>query len=131
MIPESHSTLLAWGTRAIAHVATLGPAGEPQCNPMWFDWDGTHIAFALKTDRQKYRNLKRDKRIAVSITDPSNPYRYLELRGELAFVEPDNEISFVSRLAKKYTNSDRFLYHKEGDQRVVVYVRPTYVTSMG
>lgn len=83
LIPETHEDLVAWDTKSFAHVATSGPDGEPHSSPVWFEWDGTHIKFSLTKSRQKYRNLQRDKRIAFSIMDPENSYRYLEIRGEL------------------------------------------------
>jgi PPOX class probable F420-dependent enzyme len=131
MIPDSHADLLDWDTKAFAHVATMGPEGEPQSSPVWFDWDGTHIKFSLTTGRQKYRNLQGDKRIAMSIIDPSDAYRYLEIRGELEEVEPDPEIDFISRMAKKYIDKDRYPWHKEGDERMIMKIAPGKTSSMG
>ena len=131
MIPDSHADLLDWDTKAFAHVATLGPQGEPQSSPVWFDWDGTHIKFSLTTSRQKYRNMQREKRVAVSIMDPSDSYRYLEVRGELDEIEPDPNIDFISRMAKKYIDKDRYPWHRAGDERVVMRIRPGQTSGMG
>jgi PPOX class probable F420-dependent enzyme len=131
MIPDSHVDLLAWETKSFAHIATIGPSGEPQSSPVWFEWDGTNIKFSLTTQRQKYRNLDRDGRVALSVIDPTNAYRYIEIRGVLDGVEPDPDIDFISRMAKKYIGKDRYPWHQEGDERVVVKVRPTKVSGMG
>ena len=131
MIPDSHIDLLDWDTTAFAHVATVGPKGEPQNNPVWFDWDGTHLKFSQTTMRQKYHNLQRDKRVSISILDPENPYRYLEVRGELDEIEPDPELGFINRMAKKYLGKDRYPSHQEGDVRVVMKIRPVHHTTMG
>lgn len=131
MIPDSHSDLLDWETKAFAHVATIGPDGEPQNNPVWFDWDGEHLQFSQTTMRQKYHNLQRDERVAMSILDPANPYRYLELRGELVDIDPDPDLEFIDRMASKYLDRDRYPHHQEGDERVVVKIRPVHHTSMG
>ena len=72
-IPEGYRDLLE--STALVHVATLGPNGEPQNNPVWFDWDGEHIKFSQTKTRQKYRNINREPRIALSLVDPENPYR--------------------------------------------------------
>ena len=130
-IPESHSDLVDWGTRSFAHVATIGPDGEPQSSPVWFEWDGTHLQFSLTKTRQKYRNLMRDKRVSLSILDPHDPYRYVEIRGELDDVVPDPDIDFISRMAQKYIGRDRYPWHRPGDERVVMRVRPTHVSGMG
>ena len=98
---------------------------------MWFDWDGEHVKFSQTKTRQKYRNLQRDPRIALSIVDPENPFRYLEIRGEVTRVEEDLNIDFISSMAKKYLGLDRYPNHRPGDERVVVFVRPEHTTQMG
>lgn len=130
MIPESHQDLVAWETRSFAHMATVGPSGEPQSSPVWFEWDGTHIKFSLTKARQKYRNLQRDKKVAMSIMDPNDPYRYLEIRGELDEVEEDPNIDFISRMAQKYIGKERYPWHRPGDERVVMKITPTKVSGM-
>lgn len=128
-IPEGYEDLLH--TTALAHVATIGPDGEPQSTPVWFDWDGEHLMFSQIKTRQKYRNLSRDPRIALSIVDPENPYRYLEIRGELVRVDEDPNIDFISSLAKKYLGMDRYPNHQPGDERIILYVEPRHTTKMG
>ena len=129
VIPEQYGDLL--DTTTLAHVATLGPDGEPQVNPVWFDWDGTRVKFSQTTARQKYRNLNRDNRISLSIVDPKNPYRYLEIRGTVTSIEPDAENAFIDSMAKKYLGVDDYPYHQPGDERVVVHVDPAHTTHMG
>ncbi|HUS14585.1 MAG TPA: PPOX class F420-dependent oxidoreductase [Chloroflexia bacterium] len=125
MIPESYNDLLE--STALAHVATVGPLGEPQNNPVWFDWDGRFIRFSQTKNRQKYQNVQRDPRIAVSIVDPANPYRYLEIRGRVAGIEDDPNLDFINAMAKKYLGQDHYPWHKEGDERVVILVEPERV----
>ena len=129
VIPASHVDLLE--STALAHVATIGPDGEPQVNPVWFGWDGTHVLFSQTTTRQKVRNLQRDPRIALSIVDPANPYRYLEIRGVVERVDPDPDIAFINSMAKKYLGQDRYPWHRPEDERVVVVVRPEHTSQMG
>lgn len=128
-IPDGYRDLLE--STALVHVATLGPNGEPQNNPVWFDWDGEHVLFSQTKARQKYRNLDRDPRIAVSMVDPENPYRYLEIRGEVARVEEDPDNEFINAMTKKYLGQDEYPFHQPGDERVVIFVRPRHTTQMG
>ena len=114
----------------LAHVATLGPHGEPQSTPVWFIWDGQQLKFSLTTTRQKYRNLQRDPRIAVSLVDPHNPSRSLEIRG-VARLEEDQDLSVVDSLAQKYLGVDKFPYHQPGEKRIVVSVEPQHSTYYG
>jgi PPOX class probable F420-dependent enzyme len=126
-IPESHVDLL-WST-ALAHVATSGPRGEPQTNPVWFGWDGEYVKFSQTKTRQKYKNLNRDPRLALSIVDPENPLRYLEIRGVVERIEEDTDLDFINSMSKKYLGKDRYPNHRPGDERVVVFVRPEHATK--
>ncbi len=128
-IPDSHRDILE--TKALAHIATIGPQGEPQNNPVWFDWDGTHLLFSQTKGRQKYHNLARDPRLAISIVDPENPYRYLEIRGRLVRVDDDPDLDFINRMAKKYMGKDKYPWHRPTDERVVMVVAPEHTTTMG
>lgn len=128
-IPKKYIDLL--DSKALAHVATIGPKGEPQNNPVWFGWDGKHLRFSQTTGRQKYRNVKREPRIALSIVDPSNPFRYLEIRGRVVAIEDDDDKAFIDSMAKKYMGRERYPGNRPGDVRVVIVVEPEHSTHMG
>ena len=116
----------------MAHIATIGPKGEPQNSPVWFGWDGEFIRFTqLTTLRQKARNLEREPRVAISIIDPADPYRYLEVRGRVERIEPDPAGSYIDLMAKKYLGVDSYPYRKPGDEFVVLVIRPERTTRMG
>jgi PPOX class probable F420-dependent enzyme len=85
------------------HLATARPDGAVQVSPMWFDWDGELLRFAHTTKRQKYRNVQSNPRVAMSISGPDNPYRYLEVRGDVERIEPDRAASFFLRLKDRYS----------------------------
>lgn len=129
VVPESHADIL--DKIAFAHVATIGPDGAPQNNPVWFDWDGELLSFSQTTTRQKYRNVQRDPRIAVSVIDPDNPYRYLELRGTVESIDDDASNAFIDQMAKKYIGEDQYPWHQPGDHRMIVRIRPEKATKMG
>jgi PPOX class probable F420-dependent enzyme len=129
VIPENLADLLE--SKSVADVATIGPSGEPQVNPVWFGWDGRHLKFSLTTNRQKFRNVRQDPRIALSIVDPENPYRYLEIRGKVVRIDPDPDRAFINSMAKKYLGQDVYPWHQESDERVVVVVEPGHTTGMG
>lgn len=129
VIPETYADLLQ--STALAHVATIGPDGEPQVNPVWFGWDGQYLTFSQTTTRQKYKNVQREARIALSIVDPANPYRYLEIRGTVARIDPDPEKAFIDSMAQKYLGQEKYPWNQPGDERVVIVVEPTHTTQMG
>ncbi|PRX96102.1 PPOX class F420-dependent oxidoreductase [Allonocardiopsis opalescens] len=114
---------------AFAHIATIGPNGEPQSSPVWFEWDGTFVKFSQTSTRQKFRNLERDPRIALSVHDPDNPYRYLEIRGRVERFDRDHGDAFINAMAKKYLGEDVYPWAQPGDERHVVVVRPEHTTQ--
>ena len=129
IIPETHVDLLQ--STALAHVATIGPNGEPQSSPVWFDWDGTFLRFAQVSGyQQKIRNLQREPRIAVSIVDPANAYRYLEVRGTVERIDSDPDMSFINAMTRKYLGQDHYPFGKPGDTWLVVVIRPERTTQM-
>lgn len=127
MIPDDLVDILE--SAGFAHVATIGPDGEPQSNPVWFMWDGETISISQTPQKQKYKNLQRDNRVAVSILDPENPYRYIEVRGEVSEVVPDSDYSFIHALSHKYMGKD-YPWLQEGEQRLVVKIKPEHTTTM-
>src|SRR5579884_197905 len=80
-IPEKYRDLFS--KRAFAHLATLMPDGQPQVTPVWCDFDGKYVRVNSARGRQKDRNMRRNPNVAMAISDPDNPYRYLEVRGRV------------------------------------------------
>lgn len=116
-IPDSFRDLLSTD---FATLATVGKNGGPQQTVVWFLADGDEVKFSLNTSRQKTKNLLRDPACSVVITDPTNSYRYLELRGR-AKIEPDPDYAFADQCGAKY-NSDLREHDRPGDKRVVVTI---------
>jgi len=129
VIPQACTDLLE--RPLLAHVATVGPNGEPQNNPVWFDMKDGMLRFSQTTGRQKYRNVQDEPRVSLSIVDADNPYRYLEVRGTVERIDPDPDNAFINSMAKKYINQDVYPWHQPGDKRVVVVVRPEHTSQMG
>ena len=129
VVPASHADLLE--RPVLAHVATIGPAGEPQNNPVWFGWDGEYLRFSQTTGRQKYRNVASEPRVALSIVDPQNPYRYLEVRGKIVESTEEGAVEHIESLSQRYTGKP---YYKDGrppagETRVTFKIEPTRVLS--
>lgn len=128
IIPEDKLDLLE--RPVLAHAATVDAHGRPQNNPVWFDWDGEFIRFSQIPERNKYKNLTNNGGVALSIVDPENPYRYLEIRGRLERVDPDPDKAFIDAMAKKYMGVDVYPWHKPEENRVVMVIRPEKTTTM-
>ncbi|MCZ7531601.1 MAG: PPOX class F420-dependent oxidoreductase [Acidimicrobiia bacterium] len=129
VIPDSHADIL--DSKGFAHLASIGPDGEPQSHPVWFDTADGRIRISTTKARQKYRNLQNEPRVSLSILDPENPYRYLEVRGRVAAVEDDPDDAFINSLAKKYMDQDEYPLSQPGDERVIFVIEPVHATTMG
>ena len=128
-IPENYRDLFT--RKAFAHLATVGRDGAPQSTPVWVDYDGTHVRFNTARGRVKDRNLQRNPRIALSILDPENPYRYLQVRGRVAEMTEQGADAHIDALAKKYLGQDRYPHRRPGEVRVIYKVQPERVAAMG
>jgi PPOX class probable F420-dependent enzyme len=127
-VPASHTDLLA--RPLFAHLATVRPDGAPQSSVMWFAWDGERIRMTHTNQRQKFRNLQHEPRLALSIADPDNEYRYLEVRGVVESIEGDDDkASFYRFLQERYDNVYEIT---DAPTRVIITIRPeAYVAVAG
>ncbi|MGZ4817517.1 MAG: PPOX class F420-dependent oxidoreductase [Terriglobales bacterium] len=129
-IPEKYIDLFK-GKKAFANLATLMPDGRPQVTPVWFDFDGENLIFNSARGRQKDLNVRRDPRVSLSIVDPENPYRYIEIRGRVTDITQDGADDSINKLAKKYLGVDKYPYAQPGEVRVLYKVRPEHVHGNG
>ena len=88
--------------KAFCHIATVGRDGRPQVTPVWCDFDGTHVRINTARGRIKDRNLKTNPNVALSVQDPDNPYRYVQVRGRVAEMTEQGADAHIDALAKKY-----------------------------
>ena len=129
VIPDSHLDLFK--KKAFAHLATLMPGGQPQSTPVWVDFDGRHVVINTAEGRQKDKNLRRDPRVALSIVDPDNPYRYLQIRGKVSEITKKDADKHIDKLAKKYLGVDKYPYAQPGEVRVLYKIAPEKTQTMG
>ena len=121
-IPEKYADIMA--AKTLGYVATIGPKGTPHVSPIWFYWDGRQIFFSTTWARQKSQNVKRNSGVSIAITDPNNPHRSLEIRGN-ATVEDDQEFRVAKQVMHKYTGQDPSAEQLAADEgRVTVAITP-------
>lgn len=116
---------------AFAHLATLMPDGSPQVTPVWCDFDGTNVRVNSAKGRVKDKNMRRNKKVALSVQDPENPYRYLAMRGEVVEITEEGADAHIDSLAKKYLGKDKYPFREPGEVRVIYKIRPVNVHTMG
>lgn len=119
--------------KQIAQLATTMKDGSPQVTPVWIDVeeDGGHVLINSAEGRVKTRNAERDPRVAVSVVDAQNPYRYAIVRGRIVERRHEGADAHIDKLAKKYLNADSYPMRKEGEQRVILRIKPEQVMEQG
>ena len=117
--------------KAFVHLATVGANGRPQVTPVWCDFDGTHVRINTARGRVKERNLKANPSVALSILDPDNPYRYVQVQGRVTEMTEQGADQHIDALAKKYIGQDRYPYRQPGEVRVLVKIAAERVQGMG
>ena len=125
--PDSHRDLL---DGQVATLATIGGNGLPQLTEVWFlhDDDG-ELKISLNDSRVKTRNLQKRPQCSLLLLDLTNPYRYLEVRGN-AKIEPDDDYSFARRFGAKYGGADLSEHDGPCESRVVVTIEPANVYAV-
>lgn len=128
-IPVAFRDLLE--KKAYAHLATVTPSGAPQVTPVWVDIKSGLVRVNSAKGRFKDKNMRRDPRVSLSIQDPDNPYRYLEIRGRVVDISEDGADEHIDALAKKYMGVDKYPLRKAGEQRVIYKIEPQRFSMMG
>ena len=129
-IPNVYMDLLL-EKRALAHLATVMPDGSPQNTPVWFDYTDGKVRVNSALGRVKVRNMKLGAKVALSILDPDNPDRYVQLRGTVTRVTQDEAAAaHIDQLAYKYLGLDKNPYAKAGDVRVMFEITVFSVQGM-
>ena len=113
--------------RAFAHLATIMPDGTPQVTPVWVDYDGEFILVNSARGRQKDRNMVRNPAVALSIQDPDDPYRYVQVRGRVVEITTQDADEHIDKMMKKYRGQDRYPWKKPGEVRVIYKIVPEKV----
>lgn len=128
-IPESYRDL--FDAKALAFLATLMPDGRPQVTPVWCDFDGECVRINSAKGRRKDLNMRRDPRVSLSLCDPGNPYRYLEVRGRVIEITEEGADAHIDSLAHKYLGVERYPNRTAGEVRVMYRIAPERFTHMG
>ena len=128
-VPDSHKDLFQ--KPAFGSFTTLMPDGSPQTTPVWVDFQDGKVIVNTALGRQKDKNVRRDPRVAITLMDPENPYRYLEVRGKVEEITQEGATQHIDKMAKKYLGKDKYPFAQPGEQRVLLKVTPEKFSAMG
>jgi PPOX class probable F420-dependent enzyme len=105
----------------LAHLASVLPDGAPHSVPVWIAAVGDRVAILTGPDSRKARNLRRDPRVAISLTPTGNPFQPVIVRGRVVeWVEGDAAWQIIDRISTKYVGGP----YSRGEERVVALIEP-------
>jgi PPOX class probable F420-dependent enzyme len=113
------------------YITTLMPDGSPQLTQTWVDTDGQHILINSVVGYQKLRNVERDPRVAVAVSDPANPIRYISVRGRVTATTTDGAADHIEELAQKYLGRPYPWYGGRDQTRVKLIISVDRLHAIG
>ena len=106
-----------------AYLATTMPDGSPHVAPVWIDRVGEMIWVNTVPGRLKQKNITRDPRVSISITQQKNPYRHLFIKGEVTEQTREGALDHINHLSRKYLGKD---YPWNDRNRIILKIVPEY-----
>ena len=113
------------------YLATSMPDGSPQVTQVWVDTDGEHVLINSVQGHVKVGNIARDPRVAVAISDPDTPSRYVQVRGRVREVTTEGAVDHIERLAQKYLGTPYPWFGGRDEVRVRIVIEPERMSGMG
>jgi len=134
-IPASHRDLAE--CPPVAALTTLTADGSPQTSVVWCDVDGDAVRVNTMRGFAKERNMRRDPRVTLLCYDPTNPLRYLEIRGTVVEMTEEGADRHLDDLASKYLGRPVRYFgdviparFAETEIPVLCRIRPTRVVAL-
>lgn len=114
--------------RSYGHLATLMPDGSPQVTLVWVDTDGRHVLVNTVDGNQKVKNLRRDERVAMTVSSPAHPASHVQVRGRVVEITSEGARDHVEELSQMYYGGPYPLHHL--GPRVILKIEPMRVREM-
>ena len=132
-IPQSHLDLISGPVYAV--LTTVAADGQPENTVVWCSWDGQHVLVNTVAGRRKDRNARHNPLVALTAIDPTNPLRWVDVRGFVEGIVPDEGNANLDAHTRLYTPFDKFfggyaaIEREATEQRVIMKIRPTRVVA--
>lgn len=117
--------------KSTCYIATIMPDGSPQLTQTWVDTDGEHVIINTVEGFQKVRNIERDPRVALTISSPENPSRYVQIRGRVINATTEGGAEHIEKLAQKYFGGPYPWYGGREQVRVILTIEAHKISGEG
>ncbi len=113
------------------YLATVMADGAPHLTQTWVDTDGRHILINSVQGFQKIKNIARDPRVAVTVSDPGNPARYYAIRGRVLDVTADGATEHIEKLSQRYLGTPYPWFGGRDQTRLILTIEAQKISSTG
>lgn len=113
------------------YLATTMSDGSPHLTQTWVDTDGTHILVNSVRGFQKIKNIERDPRVALNVSDPDLPARYYAIRGRVVDITTDGAADHIEMLAQRYLGGPYPWYGGRDQVRLLLTIEVLRISSTG
>ena len=113
------------------YLATTMPDGSPQITQTWVDTDGENVLINSVAGFQKIRNIERDPRVALTVSDPKNPFSYYQVRGRVISVSAEGGPEHIEKLARRYLGTAYPWYGGRDQTRLILTIEADKVSGVG
>lgn len=115
-----------------AVLATITPSGRPQATPVWYLLENGYVLINTSEGRKKLHNLRANPRVALTIVDPDDPYRYVQIQGKVVKFDRERGARDIDRLSMRYRGRvHRYLPSDGPEKRVSILIRPLRFNTNG
>lgn len=134
-LPESHRDLLE--QPVVVTLTTVSAEGEPYSVVVWRRWDGQHLLITSDAGTRKHRNAVANPKVAVLALDPTNPQRYLSIRGVVEAIDTTDVTAELDRQTLLFTGDPHYFGKFEPVENeatfkgVILRIRPTRFVTFG
>lgn len=129
-VPEKFADLLSRSKKALGYLGLVKKNGAPQVTPVWFDFDGTYLVVNTARGRVKDKIMHRHPSVALTIQDPDDHYRYLQVSGKVVEETEVGAFDVIRDLNFKY-HGDRDYSTSPGEVRVTYKILPEQFDTHG
>jgi PPOX class probable F420-dependent enzyme len=123
-VPTELVDLLTGST--LGHVTVITPAGALMTHIMWVDYEDGRVLTSSRVGSAKGKALRADPRVAISVVDRANPWRWVSVSGRVVEIRPDIALAFIDKMSRRYTGRD---YMMRDMEREIFVIEPERVRS--
>ncbi|MDG6935921.1 MAG: TIGR03618 family F420-dependent PPOX class oxidoreductase, partial [Nitrososphaerota archaeon] len=113
--------------KSFAYISLIDADGFPHVTPVWVDTDGKNVIINTAEGRKKQKLAKKGSAVTVTITNPSNPYKYVMIKGKIKEQTGTQAEEHIDKMASKYMGVKKYPKSSPDERRVLIYIEPVNV----